>query len=411
MKKRIIYIAVVVITFGLWSCHNHKHNNDHDHDHDHAHEQEHSHDHSGHDHDDHDHDHGITRDTEAVGNDHASGEIVFTPEQAKETGLEVETVRPASFHQVIKTSGEILSAQGDEKTIAATVSGIVSFNKASLGAGTKVGAGETVISISSRHIGEGDPSQKAISAYNIAKQDFERAESLIQDKLISQNEYNTIRLNYENARITYEALGRNQTKQGTGITSPMNGFVKNRLVTEGEYVEVGQPLLTVSQNRRLQLQADVSERYYNDLPHIVSANFRSPYDEQVHKLSDLNGKLTSFGKSASGQEYYIPVNFEFDNAGRIVPGSYVEVYLLSATRENAITVLLSALVEEQGIYSVYLQLDDVHYKKQEVKTGQNDGERVEILAGLKAGDKVVGKGAYHVKLASASAAIPHAHEH
>ena len=248
-------------------------------------------------------------------------------------------------------------------------------------------------------------------AYNIAKQDFERAESLIQDKLISQTEYNAIKLSYENAKVTYEALGRNQTQKGMGITSPISGFVKNKLVSEGEFVEVGQPLLAVSQNRRLQLQADVSERYYNELGDIVSANFRTPYDQSVYKLSDLNGKLISFGRSATNQEYYIPVNFEFDNAGRIVPGSYVEIFLLSSPRENVMTVPLTALIEEQGVYSVFLQLDEVHYKKQEVKTGQDDGEHIEILSGLKEGNKVVSKGTYHLKLASASDAIPHGHEH
>lgn len=393
MKYKVILIISVLAALLAVACHNHKHEN---HDHDHG--------------DDHDHDHD-TKEVVSEEHGHSGGEIVFTPEQARETGLEIVTIRPASFHQVIKTSGEILSAQGDERTISATTSGIISFNKTSLNAGSSVNAGETVISISSRHIGEGDPSQKAITAYNIAKQDFERAESLIQDRLISQSEYNAIKLNYENAKITYEALGRNQTQKGMGITSPINGFVKNKLVSEGEFVEVGQPLLTVSQNRRLQLQADVSERYYNDLGDIMSANFRTPYDQTVYKLSELNGKLTSFGRSATTQEYYIPVNFEFDNAGRIVPGSYVEIFLLSRPKENAIAVPLSALIEEQGIYSVYLQLDDEHYKKQEVKTGQSDGERVEILSGIKEGDKVVAKGAYHVKLASASGAIPHGHEH
>lgn len=364
------------------------------------------------DEDDHDHDHPCAED----GHHHAHGaepgdEIVFTPQQAQEAGLEVEEVKPTDFHYVIKTGGQVLSAQGDEVTVSATVSGIVSFNKASLNEGAAVKAGEPLISISSRTIGEGDPVLKARSAYNIAKQEYDRAESLIGDKLISQKDYNQIKLNYENAKVTYEALGRNQSVKGAGISSSIGGYVKSKLVSEGQYVEVGQPLLTVTQNRRLQLRADVSERYYSDLSKIKSANFKTPYQQELYKLADLNGKLTSYGKSASNQEYYIPVNFEFDNVGQIMSGAYVEVFLLSQPKSDVITVPVTALVEEQGIYSVYLHLDGEHYKKQEVKPGQNDGDRVEILSGLKAGDHVVGKGAYHVRLASASGAIPHAHEH
>ena len=61
---------------------------------------------------------------------------------------------------------------------------------------------------------------------------------------------------------------------------------------------------------------------------------------------------------------------------------------------------------------VYLQLDEEGYKKQEVTLGASNGKEVQILTGLKAGDRVVTKGAYQVKLASASNAIPaHSHEH
>ena len=52
------------------------------------------------------------------------------------------------------------------------------------------------------------------------------------------------------------------------------------------------------------------------------------------------------------------------------------------------------------------------YQKREVKTGADDGARVEILSGLKEGEKLVTQGAIHVKLASASNAIPaHTHNH
>lgn len=169
--------------------------------------------------------------------------------------------------------------------------------------------------------------------------------------------------------------------------------------------------MTVTQNRRLQLRADVSERYFKDLGSVISANFKTPYDKTVYTLSALNGRLVSYGKSSSSQEYYVPVNFEFDNIGQIISGSYVEVYLLGQLRSNVISIPVSSLIEEQGLYFVYLQSHDDAYSKQEVTLGANDGNRVEILSGLKKGDKVVSKGAYHVKLASTSSAIPHAHEH
>lgn len=108
----------------------------------------------------------------------------------------------------------------------------------------------------------------------------------------------------------------------------------------------------------------------------------------------------------------MPVTFEFDNRGDVVPGSFVEVWLLGRERQGVISLPVSALTEEQGLTFVYLQLDAECYQKQEVRTGATDGDRVEILSGLKGGEKVVTQGAIHVKLASASNAIPgHTHNH
>ena len=130
------------------------------------------------------------------------------------------------------------------------------------------------------------------------------------------------------------------------------------------------------------------------------------------ELKDLNGRLLSFGKSGGDNSFYVPVTFEFDNKGDIIPGSFVEAYLLSTRMENVISLPRTALTEEQGLFFVYLQLDEEGYKKQEVTLGADNGKSVQILTGVKAGDAVVTDGAYQVKLASASNAIPaHSHEH
>lgn len=56
-----------------------------------------------------------------------SGEIVLTAEKAKAAGVEVMKIEPGTFRQVIPASGQLLSAQGDEVTVVASVSGVVSF--------------------------------------------------------------------------------------------------------------------------------------------------------------------------------------------------------------------------------------------------------------------------------------------
>ncbi|MBQ0068314.1 MAG: efflux transporter periplasmic adaptor subunit, partial [Bacteroidales bacterium] len=109
---------------------------------------------------------------------------------------------------------------------------------------------------------------------------------------------------------------------------------------------------------------------------------------------------------------YVPVTFQFDNNGTVIPGAYAEVYLITGIREGVISVPTTALTEEQGVYYVYCKVDDHAYRKQEVTLGATDGENTEILTGLNGGESVVIKGAINVKLAGASNAIPaHTHNH
>ena len=388
--------------------HNHEgHNHSHEgHNHDaHKHEAKaEAHNHDAHAHEGHDHDHG-----------HAHGvnpdEIILAPHKAKAAGVASMEIQPKAFRQVIKASGEVQAAQGNESTIVANVSGIVSFQR-SVTEGMQVGKGATIMTISASKLQDGDPAERARIAYESAKSDFDRASRLVESQIVSQKEFNAIKERYENAKLAYEALSKNQTNKGVSVESPMGGYIKNLLVKEGDYVSVGQPLATVTQNNRLFLRADVSERYYKYLNNISSANFKTPYDNQVYELEALNGKLLSYGKSAGQGSFYVPVTFSFDNKGDIIPGSFVEIFLLSKQMDDAIVLPVEALTEEQGLYFIYIQKCEESYKKQEVKLGASNGKEVQILSGVQPGDKVVVKGAYHVKLASASNALPaHSHEH
>ena len=400
MKK--ISIMWVLCAYILAGCQSHTASHD-EHDHE-AHEHE-----AGHVHD-HEHEHEHTAD-EHTGETHA-GEIAFKKAQAEAVGLQTRKVTPGAFTNVIKASGRVLAAQGEESTIVATVPGVVVFGKLPFIEGTAVRKGQPILNLASSNLSEGNVAIRTQSAYEKAKKEYERMQSLIGDKIVSAKDFEQARLNYENAKTAWEAVKGKQTSDGVSVVAPQNGYLKNLLVKEGDYVSVGQPLATVTQNNRLMLRAEVSEKYYQSLPVIRSANFRTPYDDQTYQLSELHGRLLSYGKSSDADAFYIPVTFEFDNKGAIIPGSFVEIYLLTAPMENVISVPTSALIEEQGIYSVFVKEHEEAYRKVAVTLGADNGKEVQILSGLKAGDEVVTEGAYQIKLASASNAIPaHTHNH
>ena len=406
---RTIIYAITILAISLWGCKNQSSQDKHTHS---ATETHAGHDHS---HEGHDHEHETAE--EHAGHNHESeetkhsDEIIFPKAQAAKTTFEVREIQPASFNQVVKTTGQVLAAPGDEAVIVATSNGVVSFSSNKLTEGTKVQKGQSLFQISSKNIAEGDYYTKVKATYEAAKANYDRAEALVKDKIISQKEFESTKLEFENAKTAYNAVSNNKTAKGVSVNAPINGHMKNILVKEGEYITVGQPIATVSQNQRLVLRAEVSQRYYNAMQSVKSANFKTPYDNKVYSLEDLNGRLLSFGKTSNENSFFIPVSFEFDNKGEVIPGSFVEVYLISSPIENTLSIPVSALTNEMGIYYVYVQIDEEGYRKQEVALGANNGKEVQIIKGLHPRDRVVTQGAYQVKMASASGAIPHGHSH
>ena len=367
-----------------------------------------------------------------------SGEIVMTDEQMEKAGVDIETVEPGDFTAVMKAAGQIVRRQGDEQTVSATISGIVYWRNASLSEGSQVGSGQPLADITARHLQDGDPIAKAKATFEAAKSEMERVKPLADENIVSKREYEQARLNYQTAKAAYEGIAA--SKSGSAVvTTGMGGFIKSLIVKSGDYVNVGDPIAVVTQNRRQQLVVDVPECAYRNMNDIRSANFKATGNDNVYKLSELNGKLISYSRTLPEGSAYLPATFEFDNVGDIIAGSFVEVYLLLKQKQNVITVPNTSLTEEQGLYYVYVKKhnhnheaheDHEHedhdheaheghehkgeegiFEKREVKIGQTDGVRTEILSGLKAGECVVTVGAYQVKLAASSSAIPEGHNH
>ena len=425
MTKLLSTLALSCAVLCIAAC-GEKQNYTHDHNHDgHVHTSySHNHSHEGHDHSTHSHDHAShshdkhaidhaahDRDIHAHDEDvHNHGEgIAFTKKQAEAAGLVVEEVAEVPFYDVIKTAGHLQAPVGDEAVVVATSAGVLYYTQPSLVEGQALSEGKAFAGISAKRLQDGDPLVKAKLAYETAKAEYERAERLVADKIVSAKEYEQIRLRYETAKTTYEGQAAGMTERGAALASPITGYVKQLLVPNGAHVEVGQPVAVVTQTRRLQLVAEVSERDFGQLAKVTKAHFRPTYSDNLYKTDELGGRLLAYGRSAVGA--FVPVTFEVDNVGDLIAGSYAEVYLLTRPESGVVSIPVTALTEEQGLYFVYVQVCDEEFEKREVHPGRRGGERVEILHGLHYGDRVVTRGAVQVKLASMTTAIPHGHSH
>jgi len=407
MKNRFL-ISLLSVAILTGCSHNQNHDEGHDHSH---HDSEEMHDAHANDHD-HEAAHG-----EPEEHEHAAGVIHFSDEQAAAAGLRTETMQPAPFTQVLKVNGEILSAEGDEMTLVARSSGVVTYAQgAILTDGAAVRQGQTLFKISSQGMTSGDAVNNAQAEHAQSEELWQRAQRLYAQQLITKDEYDAAQLRYQLSV---------QVKGADVVTSPFSGYLLQCLVSSGSYVSEGQALAVVSRHQKLQLHADVSARYYDRLNGIVSADLQLPYSEKIFHLSDLHGRLLSIGKasglstsatdfhgsSSSMASPYIPVIFEFDYAPGLFAGSFADVFLLCGERQGVLSLPLSALTEEQGLFFVYLKIGEDDYRKQEVKVGQRGSERVEILSGLQLGDEVVTSGAYQIKLASVTTVAEGHHHH
>ncbi len=388
---------------------------EHDHAvHDHT-AESHAHDHEveGHNHD-HEHDREATRSENEAEHVDEPGVIVLDDHQAESLGLTYESAAVGPFSSIVRTGGAIETAPGDRSTVTATVSGIVSFGGRRLTEGTRVAKGTSFLILGSSGMVEGNyPQQLADARAELAKAeaDFRRAESLAGNRVVSGAELESARLAMDVARRRVAVLSENATKGGKSIVAPLGGYITSLLVGEGDYVAAGQPLAEISANRNLVLRADVPQRHLVRTDETRTANFTTPYDGKTYDLSDLDGRLIGSGRTVAAGSPTIPIRFEFENRGDLTPGTVVEVFLKGAPRENILTVPLSALTEEQGAYYLYVRISPGHYRKIPVRTGTSDGERIEILSGLKPGEEVVATGPYFVRLAGLSTAIPHGHSH
>lgn len=131
--------------------------------------------------------------------------------------------------------------------------------------------------------------------------------SLVKDQIISRQEYEQIYKDYETAKLAYEAIGGG--KSGSAVKAPMGGYLKNIMVKDGDFVEMGQPLMTLSQNKRLQLRAEVPQRYYKELPAVVSANFKTPYDDRVYEPFSVERTIIELRKGHFGRRCLYPRGF------------------------------------------------------------------------------------------------------
>ncbi|KAF0153850.1 MAG: RND family efflux transporter MFP subunit [Elusimicrobia bacterium] len=193
------------------------------------------------------------------------------------------------------------------------------------------------------------------------------------------------------------------------MRSPVGGVVSLVQAAGGERVEKGWKLFEITDLSKVWVEARIYETEAAALPAVAGALVYSQALERPLKSS----RVVSVGASLDSESGTIPLVLEVPNpGGRLRIGSHVTLSVDSGPARTALAVPAGALVDEEGSFAVYVQDGGETFSRRLVETGLRDGDLVEIKSGLRAGERVVTRGAYKVRLAAASSALPaHGHAH
>lgn len=402
---KINILLVCLLYAGFVSCGQNNSNNDtHDHsDHDHS-AHDHNHDsHEGHDHENCDHDHSSNTLSSLfqTSSGHSHDNLIeLSVEAANAAGITTAKAEIKPFSNIIPAIGEILPMQGDVVTVTARNEGFVVFDAKRILSGTPVGNAEKVMVISTQGVTQDSYTETVLQAeiaYNNAKQAFERNQELYKDQLVTLADLQNSEAAYKTAELRHNNLRAGFEKDGLRVSSPTSGYITDVLVNEGDYVTLGQPLFTVSKNRNVILRAEVSPQYMAQLPKVVSANFRTSASGPFYSVSELGGKVTSYGRSIESTSLLVPVYFSLPYNADYPAGSYAEIKLLTNEAGSHIILPTTAIIEDFGHFFVYVA-DEHGYERRDIQIGGNDGIQIEILSGIDEGENVVVTGATRLKL-------------
>ncbi len=205
-----------------------------------------------------------------------------------------------------------------------------------------------------------------------------------------------------------------QTSGGAGdiaVRAPLSGTVVAIQTTPGSFVAEGQALLVAADLGRLWLEAQVPEHQAPGLGTPSGAWFRVPGSDEIVEVG-ADGFITVAGR-IDPESRTLPVVFAVDNPGERLPlGAFVDAHLVTGPPRETLAVPTAAVLTEAGQAVVYVQPEGERFERRPVELGVQDGAFVEVIRGVTAGEHIVSRGAYLVRLAGASGAVPtHGHAH
>lgn len=298
-----------------------------------------------------------------------------------------------------------LKASSEVEVIPKTSERIISIN---VKEGQTVKAGQTLITLDDSSLkasimkaeaqlasAQANQTNNNISL-EAARKNYERTKSLFDQGAVAQTELETAQDTYDSLKSgTVEAslataqaalLDVQDQLSYCSVAAPVSGIVGRLDVSVGDHVTTARTVAVIDDPREMKIEVMVGESELSK----IQLNSKVNVTIKSAGKNAFNGTVTSIASVLDANSEMYPITVTIDNSeGEIKSGMYAEVNIDTSTVKNALCIPLSAIIPSDGVNIVYTINAKNKAVRVEVKTGINDETYVQILSGLKAGDKVV----------------------
>jgi multidrug efflux pump subunit AcrA (membrane-fusion protein) len=222
------------------------------------------------------------------------------------------------------------------------------------------------------------------------------------------------------AQLAKSAQGQLESAQGkfqgaeaqlqySEIRSPISGVVTERPLYPGEMAAAGTPLLTIMDISQVVARAHIPQAEAVLLRRGDNATVTAPGIDQP-----IRGKLVLVSPALDPNSTTVEIWVQCKNPKEVLrPGTSAQITMVARTVNDALAIPAASLLTAQdGTTSVMVAGSDGKAHQQTVKAGFRDGDKLQILKGLQAGEQIVGAGAYGLpdnsKITTAEANKPEA---
>jgi cobalt-zinc-cadmium efflux system membrane fusion protein len=364
------------------------------------------------------------RAADAGGDDAAPG-ISFLKEQQWTLDFGTALVAEQALAVSLRAPGRVVSRAGGEAAVLAPIDGRLS-TVAALPVGTSVKRGQELARVTPAIASPGDLPQllqardEATSALALATRDRERAERLIAAGAAPEKRLDEARTAEAMARTRVTAADASLTQfdvarqGGAGggtfvVRAPIDGVISSRTAATGETATTGRELFRVVDAAQVHVVAHVAEADASRAARPTGAEMEVPGHDARLRL----GPLVTVGRVIDPQTRTLPVTFAFDNRAAAVPvGQAAVLYLATGETPARPVVPAAAVVDDAGRPIVFVQRGGETFERRAVTLGARQGDVVQVVEGVKTGERIVTRGAHLVRLASLSTSVPaHGHVH